>query len=131
MNNVVEKWFDKLGDRIAEEGSRVRAVIAAGLAETVNGLRVTAARPQPILPNAVNGGRGRLVGWSLKAGAAGTVTLYAARAVDPQAVLAVIPLAAGAGDTKLPTGSGVSFGDGLYVDGPADVTGALYFGVVD
>lgn len=129
-------WLaDRIADVVGAEGARVRAELAAGLQQTVNGLRVTAGRPAPFLPNALNStARGRLVGWSLRetAGNPATVTLYAARdAGDPNTVLAVIPLTANAGATLLPGSPGVSFGDGLYAAVSGAVTGALYFGAVD
>jgi hypothetical protein len=127
-------WLaDRIADVVGAEGARVRAELAAGLQQTVNGLRVTAGRPAPFLPNALNStARGRLVGWSLRetAGNPATVTLYNGRDTGAD-VLAVIPLTANAGATLLPGSPGVSFGDGLYAAVSGAVTGALYFGAVD
>jgi hypothetical protein len=133
VNNPMAWLADRIADTVAQEGARVRAELAAGLAQTVNGLRVTAGRPQPLLPNALNStARGRLVGWSLRetAGSPATVTVYNGRDTGAD-VLAVIPLAANAGASVLPGSPGVSFGDGLFVAVTGAVVGALYFGAVD
>lgn len=135
MDNPLGKIADKLADVFANEGERTRAALASGLTKTVNGLRVTGARPQALQANAIaSTGAGRLVGWSIRetAGAAAVITIYAARdASDPLALVATIPLVANGGDTKLPAVPGVSFGDGLYVAVTGAVAGALYFGAVD
>lgn len=136
MDNPLAKIADKLADVFANEGERTRAALASGLTKTVNGLRVTGARPQALAPNAIaSTGAGRLVGWSIRetsGSAPAVVSIYAGRdAGDPLALVAVIPLSANAGDTKLPAVPGVSFGDGLYVAVTGAVSGALYFGAVD
>lgn len=135
MNNPMQALFDKLGDRIGEEGARVRALIEAGLTQTLNGQRITGARPVPIAAGGrLATGRGRLTGWSLRetAGAAATVTVYAAAdGLDPASIIATVPLAANAGSTHFPSNPGIFYAEGVFVVVTGAVTGALHFAAVD
>lgn len=125
-----------VAERVAEHtallGEEIKDSIRAGLAQTQNALRVTAARAEPVRVNAVNATSGRLVGWSLASTTGGTVTLYRSRdAADPSLILAVLVIDPGKDRTQLPAVPGVFFGEGLYVAGPADLSGALFFGAID
>lgn len=136
MTNPIDKALDRLAERFALELAGVRAEFRAGLTQTANALRITAARPQVLNPNGLNSnGAGRLVGWSLRetsGSAPAVVTLYAARdGGDPGAVVAVVALAAGASTLWAPGSPGVSFGDGLFAVTTGAVAGPLYFGAVD
>jgi hypothetical protein len=129
----MERLFDKLGDLIAEEGARVRAVVEAGLTQTANAQWINAARPEPLRANTRNAtSRGRLVGWSIRENAAtpgpATVTIYAGPDANSD-VIASVGLVAGASATHLPSGAGVFFGDGgLFVAVTGSVIGSLYYG---
>lgn len=135
MNNPVEKLFDKLGDLIAEEGARVRALVQSGLTQSKEAQWINAARPEPIRANTRNAtSRGRLVGWSVRENAAtpgpAVVTVYAGPDNNSD-VIATCALTAGGSVTHLPGGPGVFFGDGgLFVAVTGSVVGALYFGAV-
>jgi hypothetical protein len=136
MNNPIDSALDKLADRFALEFDGARAEFRAGLTQTANALRITAARPQPLTPNGLNSnGAGRLVGWSLRetsGTAPATVTLYAARdGADPAAIVATVVLPAGTSTLWAPGTPGVSFGDGLFAVTAGAVVGPLYFGAVD
>lgn len=136
MTNLVEKWFDKLGDRVEAEGARVRTELAAGLTQTRNGMRVTGARyvPFPAASSLLNGGPGRLVGWSILASAAGPVRVIFHDGRDTGAeVFSVLDLVAGESDRTWFGPSGISFGEALYLEvvGTGTITGAVYLGAVD
>jgi hypothetical protein len=135
VNNPIEHLADRIADAVALEGQRVRAELAAGLSDTVNGLRVTAARPAKLNPNALNAtSAGRLVGWSLRetsGGAPAVVTIYDGREAASADPIVTLPLLAGGGATQMPAATGVSFGDGLFVQVTGAVVGSLFFGAVD
>lgn len=125
---------DRIAERFVLEGEKIRDQVRAGLKETRDSLRITAARYATLYPNSLHAtSPGRLVGWSIRetSGAApATVTIYDGREATAN-ILAVVNLLAGVSSTIGLPGSGVSFGDGLYVAGTGAVAGALYFGAVD
>jgi hypothetical protein len=138
--SIVEQLLEKLVERVEFQGETLRAEVAAGLAESRNGQRITGARLAPIYANTLAATtRGRLVGWSVReagdtltppAPAAARVTIYDGR--DSSAdVLAVIQLGAGAADTQWLGPGGVSFGEAAFVAVTGTVAGSLYFGAVD
>lgn len=138
--SMVEKLLEKLVERVEFQGDALRAELAAGLAESRNGQRITGARLAPIYPNTLAAtSRGRLVGWSMReagdtltpaAPAPAVVTVHDGRDATAD-VVAVIPLSAGAGTTQWLGPGGVSFGEAAYVEVVGTVKGSLYFGAVD
>jgi hypothetical protein len=128
----VDEKLSHLATTVALESQRTREAFAAGQQETKDALRVTGARATPFRPGQVTSAGGRLVGWSLLAGAAAaTVVLHDGQTTDGDVVgVAVIP----ANDSRtvpIP-GAGVSFVHGLFAEvtgGP--VTGAVWLGAVD
>lgn len=132
----VEDKLEHLSSVVALEGERTRIEMAAGLADTLRGLRIDGARYRPIVPNAVNDNAGgRLVGWSLRAdGGDVTVTLHDGYSADADTV-ATVALAAGQSDTVTVMPAGVSYVDALYAEvtstGAGVVAGALWIGAVD
>jgi hypothetical protein len=130
----VTSIVEKVAERVALEGEKIRDEVRAGLKETRDTLRVAGARYAPIYPNSVAASSGgRLVGWSIRetAGAAAVVTVYSGRDVYGD-VIATVSLAANGSSVHFPGGgSGVSFGDGAYVAVTGAVVGSLYFGAVD
>jgi hypothetical protein len=134
VSNLVEKWFDALGDRVAEEGSRVRAVLEAGLAQTANANRLRGARPLQVRNGLLWGGPGRLAGWSVWANG-GPVRLILHDGRDTGGdVLAVVDLIDQENDTtNLVAPAGVSFGEALYAEiiGTGALIGAVYTGAHD
>jgi hypothetical protein len=127
-----EKIADKLGELFALQEERTRTQIAAGLVETRNALRLRGARSVPVAGSQlVNGGPGRLTGWSLRAaaGAPADVTFRDSRDAfgDPVAVV-TIP----AGATSNHALPGVSVTEALYIDVTAGaVSGSVHLGAVD
>jgi hypothetical protein len=131
--NFLEKFADRLGELFALQGEKIRATIAAGLTETTNAVRLQGARVVQLRPGATvaHAGRGRLVGWSVRSDAGGTLTLHDGRSTDAD-VLAVIQLAAGGAHTVWFGPGGISITEAVYLSAPAVVTsGALYIGAVD
>lgn len=132
----IEDKLEKVAAAVAAEGERTRLEIAAGLAETLRGLRIDGARYRPIIPNAVNdNAAGRLVGWSLRADDGPVVvTLHDGLSADADPI-ATIALAADTSDTATIMPAGVSYVDGLYAEvttaNGGTVAGALWIGAVD
>lgn len=116
---------------IPMELAKIGDELQTGLQETHGGQRIDAARfvdvgRAPLLW----GDRCRLVGWSLRPGAApASVTLRNGRD-DSAEIVACIDLADVAVTVGLP-GAGVAVGEALWATVDGDVTGVVYLGVVD
>lgn len=130
-------WQDDLKDAIASiplSLDRMRSELSVGLGEFQNGIRLRGARNIPVgtgVRQLAYAGTGRLVGWSLRATDAITVTVHDGRDASGD-TLAVLDLAAGT-DTQWFGPGGISFVEGLYVDidGDAELTGSVWVGAVD
>lgn len=127
----VDEKLAHLATTVALEAQRTREAFAAGQQETKDALRVTGARATPFRPT-VTSAAGRLVGWSLLAGAAAaTVVLHDGQTADGD-VVAVVAIPANASTNHAIPGAGVSFVHGLFAEvtgGP--VSGAVWLGAVD
>jgi hypothetical protein len=128
---LVEKWFDKLGDRVVEEGARVRAVIESGLTATNTANRLRGARAIPIDGRALAvgwGAQGTLMGWSLRNTGASNVTVNFrdGRSTDGDLIGTVIlgQNSAWMIQTAWFGPGGVSFGEALFIE----VTGGTIAG---
>jgi hypothetical protein len=127
----VDEKLAHLATTVALEAQRTREAFAAGQQETKDALRVTGARATPLRPTVTSAG-GRLVGWSLLAGAAdATVVFHDGQTADGD-VVAVAKIPANDSRTAPIPGAGVAFVHGLFAEvtgGP--VTGAVWLGAVD
>jgi hypothetical protein len=130
--HFVDDKLSHLATTVALEAQRTREAFAAGQQETKDALRVTGSRPTPFRPGQVTSAAGRLVGWSLLAGAAAAiVTFYDGQTTDGD-VVAVVVIPANDSRTQPIPIPGVAFVHGLFatvVGGP--VTGAVWLGAVD
>lgn len=131
IETKIEEKFAELAGAVALEGERTRDEMAAGLAQTIRGQRITGARPRQLSPNAANATiGGRLVGWSVRA-TGGTVALTLHDGHDAAGdVIGVTPLLAdGQAVTHTTMPAGVSFAEALYVEvtGTGTAVGALWF----
>lgn len=130
-----EKVVEKIAEHVALEGEKIRDEVRAGLVETRNGLRVTAARYVPLPANSApaNLGPGRLVGWSaLATGGPVRVTFHDGRDTAGD-VFSILDLVDGESDRTWFGTNGISFGEALYLEltGAGALTGAVYLGAVD
>lgn len=119
--------------QIPLELEKVRTELTTGLAESHNGVRLTGARYVSLGRPLVWGGTGRLVGWSIRStGGSSNLTLHNSRDNSGE-VIAVITLAAEAGETIWFGSSGVTFTEGLYISGAGAgvLEGAIWLGAVD
>lgn len=131
--SITERLFDKLGDRLVRQAELSRAELQAGLTETRDALRITGARNRPIYANTVAwAGSGRLVGWSIEAGAGGcTVRVHDGRSADAE-LLAAVQVDAGKTVNGALPGAGVSFGEACFVAVVGTLAGGtIYLGVRD
>ena len=115
------------------ELEHVRGTLAAGLAESVEGNRLTGARPVVAGRPLVWGGSGRLVGWSLRAtGGPVTVTLRDSHDATGD-IVAVVNIADATSQSFGVPGAGVSFGEALNAtaSGAGVLEGAWWLGAVD
>lgn len=133
---------DKLVTVIESIGDK----IATGLAETLNGIRVTASRPVTVVAKSdqrIATSSGRLIGWSLANSSTANAVLVRFRAgrdvLGDIVAVTVIP-AGGTSTMRVGSTGGVSFGgDGLTLEvlpvpgaGAAGVIeGAVHIGAVD
>lgn len=131
----LSKELEHIGAMIANEVELSRLKMSAGLAESINGLRVGGASYwQVSTTGLVYGGARRLIGWSFTAtGGAVTVTLLDGRSADATDVVAAFVVPSG-GDAQSWRGpQGVTFVEGLFavVTGTGTLTGAVHLGAVD
>jgi hypothetical protein len=127
----IEDKLQHLAATVALEGDRQRSAMAAGLQETIRGLRVDGARNRPVVPNQVNhNGSGRLFGWSLRAtGSDATVTLHDGRDANADIVATFTVQVAGPGSTVSLPGGGVGITEALFVEvSGGAITGAVWLG---
>jgi hypothetical protein len=139
IESKIEEKIEHIGAAVSLEGERTRIAMAAGLAETRNGLRVDGAayRSIPAAGGLVYNGTRRLVGWSARE-TGGTnpvnVDLYDGRSPgDFSTLVATFHLAAGDSKTTTIMPAGVSFGEGLYavVSGGGTLSATAWIGAVD
>ena len=132
--STVDKLAEKMAEHTALLGESVRDAIRAGLGETTNALRVTGARykPFPAASALLNGGPGRLVGWSVLAAGPVRVTFHDGRDAGGD-VFGVLDLVDGESDRTWFGGPGIGFGEALYAEitGAGTLTGAVYLGAKD
>lgn len=121
------------------ELAKISTDMQRGLAEFANGQRIDAARSVGVARRLAWGGSGRLVGWSLLNTGAGAVrlTFHDGRGPDGD-LLGVVVLAAGQAVTTATPGSGLHFGEALWLQVTlsggavdADLIGAVWLGAVD
>lgn len=119
---------------IPMELERTRASLEAGLSEFHNGTRLEGARALTAADRKLAwGGKGRLVGWSVRA-VDGPVTVVLRNGRDEGGEpLAVIDLVDTESDTQWIGPTGVFFGEALYLDrtGAGRLEGAVWIGAVD
>lgn len=136
--SIAETIADKLGELFALQEERTRAQIDAGLIQTRNALRLQGARTVTLNGNAgtqsVWAGPGRLVGWSVLAGASPvTVSIYDGRpdSYTTADLVAVFALTAGQSANHA-GGGGVSITEACtVVVAGGTVTGAIHLGAKD
>jgi hypothetical protein len=127
---------DKLNEKVAEallEVEKQTAAVALGLAQWQNGARLTGARPLQVAGPSQRlwGGSGRLVGWSLfAANGPVTVLIRDSRVAGDGDVLAAFALADGEDAQQWMGPTGVSFGEGLFVEktGAGALVGSVWTG---
>lgn len=128
---------DKLNEKIADallEVEKQTAAVAVGLAQWQNGMRLTGSRSLQLTGGSQRlwGGSGRLVGWSLFAkGGSCEVVIRDSRVADAGDVLAAFTLVDGEDAQHWMGPTGVSFGEGLYIEetGAGVLVGAIWTGV--
>lgn len=137
----LEEKLAHVAATVALEGDRTRIAMAAGMAETIRGLRVDGSLPKPLPPagGIVYGAGCRLVGWSARE-SGGTdpvsVDLYTARGagdVEPGNLVATFTVPAGGSVAHTVMPAGVSVVDGLWavVSGTGVLAGVAWIGAVD
>ena len=132
--SVTQRLLEKIVTAVTVAGEETRASIAAGLGETRNALRIDAARAAQVYPNTMlNGGRCRVVGWSVRettGSAPATVTLYDSRDGSGD-VVATWNVPSGSASNHGIPGPGVTATEALFVAVTGAVSGAVDLGVVD
>lgn len=116
--------------QMAVEG--MRAELEAGLAQFQSGLRIDGDRYVPASRQMLTNGRARIVGWSLRAGAADVAATLHNGTDASGDVVAVLDLKAGTSSTTTLGRAGVACPAGVYLNvATGSLTGAVHLGAVD
>jgi hypothetical protein len=117
---------------IPMELERVRTSLEAGLAESHAGTRLEGARYLPVDRKLAWGGKGRLVGWSVRTVDAPVTVILRNGRDEGSEPIAVIDLGPDQAQTIWLGPTGVFFGEALYLDRTGgDLQGAVWIGAVD